>query len=877
VTAYGDGVSGPPSATGFRWPGLTAKFLAPHLPPHHVTRQRLDVLIAPPEARVSVVVGPPGAGKTVLVREWIAAHPEVRVAWIALEESDSSPLRFWTVVVHALRAVDERIGVEASGRLLEEEEVADDVLAGLLADVEQWAETPVVVVLEDYHVLRNDRVHEQVAWLLEHRPATLRVVITSRADPLLPLGRWRVRGELAEVRAADLRFDEAETESLLAGFAGVDLDASERRALQERTEGWAAGLQLAALALQRAEDASGFVARFDGTERTVSEFLFQEVLQRQPEDVRLFLLRTSLLDSLTGPLCDAVTGGSGGAAMLQRLEAAQLFVVRLDPPGEWFRYHRLFSDRLRSELRSTDPDAMRSVHERAAAWCEANDLPGTAVQHARATADVDLVLPIIARNAGALWARGFNDLIVESLASIPASVVEADAVRALDYAYSLGLAGWVKEALAWVDRIEDRISVDDPLRYFISAARAIAAGSRGAASEFSDRYEPISRDLGATVPYPDAIAFARLFCQRMHTLTEQPDIERAAYLDTVSTVSTAAVVRNGAPEGALAEGLAVEGRLREAATEAERSLAVWNHEAVTLVPAVCDALRASARVRIEAGDLAEAERLVESGLPVAEAQDSVYQVVMCAGVLAEIARARGGAQVAMDRVVASSRRLRGVEPGPELRGCLAEVAVRAALDVGDVGAAARFGKEVRFAPSAATVGTRLALARGDHDAARDLLDSYEPPTLRRAVERELLAARLALGGADEQRALRHVAGAVELSGGEPLGWTFAQERDLRALYADPSLAGRVPPFALTPSPAPPTASRHVAELVEQLSERELRVLHLLPTHLSNQEIAGELYVSLNTVKTHLKSVYRKLGVSSRSGAVAAGRAVGLLP
>jgi LuxR family transcriptional regulator, maltose regulon positive regulatory protein len=872
-------VSRSSSAAGARWPGLKAKFLAPQLPAHHVARPRLDALVAPPDARVTVVVAPPGAGKTVLVREWTSAHPEVRLAWVSLEESDSSPVRFWTVVLHALHAVDERIGVEARERLLEDDEVTDDLLMGVVADLEEWAEAPVLLVLEDYHVLRDSRVDGQMTWLLNHRPAALRVVITSRADPALPLSRWRVRNELSEVRAADLRFEEREAGELLAGFAGLDLDAAECQALEERTEGWAAGLQLAALALQRAQDPHGFVARFDGTERTVSEFLFQEVLEHQPADVRDFLLRTSVLEALTAPLCDAVTGRSDGMAMLQRLEAAQLFVIRLDQSGEWFRYHRLFADLLRSELRAAEPDAVRTVHARAAEWYEANDLPGAAVQHARATDDVELLLSIIARNAGVLWARGFTDLIREALASIPAPVIEADVARAVDYAYALGLSGWLNEGLAWIDRVEDRVPAGAPLRDFIGLTRALAAGMRGAASDFLDHYLPIRGDLGTTVPYPDPIAFARVFCQRVRTLTERPDVDRAAYLETVATVSTAAVVRNGAPEGALAEGLAVEGRLREAATEAERSLAVWHEEQVTLVPAVCDALRASARVHLEAGELADAERLVEAGLPVAEAQGNVYQVVMCAGLLAEVARARGDAQAAVDRVAASGRRIRGVEPGPELRGCIAEVAVRAALDSGDLEGASRFAADVVFEPSAAAVGTRLALARNDAAGAREVLDAHRPPTLRRLVERELLFARLALAGSDEAGALQHVARAVELGDGEPLGWTFAQERELLALYEHPSVAARVPPFAQVPRgvapetrPAPP----RIAELVEQLSERELRVLQLLPTHLSNQEIAGELYVSLNTVKTHLKSVYRKLGVSSRSEAVAVSRALGLL-
>jgi LuxR family transcriptional regulator, maltose regulon positive regulatory protein len=868
------------SAMGSRRPAVTAKFLAPQLPAHHVARPRLDALVAPPSARVTVVVAPPGAGKTVLVREWTGAHPEARLAWVSLEDSDSSPVRFWTVVLHALHAVDERIGLEARARLLEGDEVTEELLAGVVADVEEWAEAPVVLVLEDYHVLHDSRLHTQVAWLLDHRPAALRVVITSRADPNLPLGRWRVRNELAEIRVADLRFDEAEAEELFSGFAGLDLDVTERHALEERTEGWAAGLQLAALALQRAEDPNGFVARFDGTERTISEFLFQEVLEHQPADLRDFLLRTSLLESLTASLCDAVTGRSDGAAMLHRLEAAQLFVVRLDPSGEWFRYHRLFADLLRSELRSAEPEAVGLVHARAAAWYEANDAPGAAMQHARATGDVELLLPIIARNAGALWARGFTDLISDALAAIPTPAIEADVARSLDYAYALGLSGWLNEGLAWVDRVDARVPAGAPLRDFIDAARSLGAGMRGAASDFFAHYEAISSDLDPAVPYPDAVAFSRVFDQRMRTLTEQPDVGRAAYLATTRIVSTAPVVRNGAPEGALAEGLAVEGRLREAAKEADRSLAVWHEESVTLVPAVCDALRASARVHLEAGEVAEAERLVERGLPVAEAQANVYQVVMCAGLLAEVARARGDATAAIDRVTASGRRLRGVEPGPELRACITEIAVRAALDVGDVDGAGRFASDVVFAPASAAVGVRLALARGDFAAARELLDSHAAPTLRRGVERELLSARLALMESDEDRALRHVSRALELADGEPLGWSFAQERELSTLYEDPSVRSRVPSFVAAPGGAPMADARPappvVAALVEQLSERELRVLELLPTHLANQEIAGELYVSLNTVKTHLKSVYRKLGVSSRSEAVATARTLGLL-
>src|SRR5664279_524654 len=359
-----------------------------------VTRPRLrERLCRGAESRLTLVSAPAGFGKTTLLAEWLGETPEGGrcVAWLSLDPADSEPASFWTYVVTALHNAVPGVGMSAleliSSSPLPTELVLTTVLNELAAAPED-----VWLVLDDFHLVDSHDVRDGVAFLLEHLPPHVHVVISTRADPDLPLPRWRVRGELVEIRAADLRFTADEAATYLNEAVGLDLSVEHVSALEERTEGWIAALQLAALSIQGRDDVGGFIARFAGNDRYLVDYLVDEVLAHQPHPVRGFLLHTAVLDRLTGPLCDAVTGREDGSQMLGALERANLFLVPLDDRREWYRYHHLFADVLRAHLLAGRPDLVALLHRRASLWYERHNLTEEAVRHALAARDFDLSL-----------------------------------------------------------------------------------------------------------------------------------------------------------------------------------------------------------------------------------------------------------------------------------------------------------------------------------------------------------------------------------------------------------------------------------------------------------------------------------------------------
>src|SRR5690349_9743792 len=363
---------------------LATKLHVPRPQPGFVRRRRLLQALGEGLARGRVLVcAPAGFGKTALLADW--ARGGRLVAWLSLDSGDSDPARFWRYAVAALDRVRPGLAGRVGPPLPHSFEGLVTALINDLAT--DPGPDEVLLVLDDYHLVDSGPVHESVAFVLENLPPGLRVVVSGRADPPLPLARQRGRGQLAELRAADLRFTDQEAADLLGETAGPGLPEAAVAALVDRTEGWAAGLQLAALSLRGQPDPAGFVAAFTGSHRFVLDYLTDEVLERQDEQVRGFLLETSVLDRLSGELCDAVTGRTGSQAMLERVERAGLFLVPLDEGRGWWRYHHLFADLLRTRLQRDQPGRVRELHPAAAAWSAEHDLADEAVQHALAAGD----------------------------------------------------------------------------------------------------------------------------------------------------------------------------------------------------------------------------------------------------------------------------------------------------------------------------------------------------------------------------------------------------------------------------------------------------------------------------------------------------------
>src|SRR3954452_15527041 len=407
--------------------------------------------------RLVLVAAPAGFGKTTLVTQWLAAAGPARrrVAWLALDPGDSDLRLFLTHLVAAIQTALPEAAVEALS-LLEAGGTTptDAVLVSLVNDVDALA-GPMVVALDDYHVIENAALHEAVTFLLDNLPPQVTLAMTTRADPPLPLSRLRARGELVEVRAADLRFTAEEAQAFLNEVMQLELDPVLVAALEARTEGWAAGLQLAALSARaHAGDVAGFVEAFSGSHRFVLDYLVEEVLERQPDEVRAFLLDTSVLDQLAGGLCDALTGRSDGQPMLETLERENVFVVALDDERRWYRYHQLFADAMRARLTARHPDRVADLHAAASRWLAENGLLSDAVRHAIGSGDHEHTADLIELTVADLRRRRQDRTVRDWLPARPDDVARRRPLLALHLGWSRLSEGDFDGVEAWLDAAE---------------------------------------------------------------------------------------------------------------------------------------------------------------------------------------------------------------------------------------------------------------------------------------------------------------------------------------------------------------------------------------------------------------------------------------
>ena len=475
---------------------VTTKLRAPRPRPNLVARPRLsEALAAGGGCRLTLVSAPAGFGKTTLLGEWsedLVADGS-SVAWLSLDGSDNHPARFFSYLLGALREVEDGIGESILAALDAPQSPPVDVVMGAL--VNDLADLPqeVVIVLDDYHVVDSRPVHEAVSFLLEHMPENVHLMIAGRSDPPLPLPRLRARDHVTEIGAADLRFTPEEATAFLNDAMELALSAGDVAALEEVTEGWIAALQLAALSMRGRGDVSGFVESFSGSNRHVLDFLAEEVLERQPEEVRGFLLETSVLERMTAPLCDAVTGRPDGQEMLERLERENLFVVALDDERRWYRYHHLFAEFLRSRLNVENPGLADELHLRASRWYEDGGLLVEAIGHALlgsgADPDYEQAARLIERGTEGAWSRGEGPTVLGWLEALPTEAKRRRPRLYTEHALSLAVTGRPDDVEPFLEEAEQAASEaatgEDRgfLLGFASAIRSWCARLRGNAPE----------------------------------------------------------------------------------------------------------------------------------------------------------------------------------------------------------------------------------------------------------------------------------------------------------------------------------------------------------------------------------------------------------
>lgn len=843
------------------------------LPAHVVRRPRLVGKLADARAPLVVVTGAAGSGKTVAVRDWLSTA-EVPIAWLPLDDRHVDPEYFLESLLLALEEVAPGVH-EATWRDDPGDRAADRAIDRA---VEHLATTPrAAVVLDDLHVVDRSPTAGLLARLVDVIDQTnLTLVICSRSDPPLQLHRFRLAGDLVELRESDLRFDASEAAEFFKRFPQVELDDRHVERLAERTEGWAAGLQFAALSLAGREDADAFVERFAGSDRHVADFLLDEVLDRQPDHMRNFLLTTSVLERLCADLCEQVTGRSDAAVLLRRVEAEHLFLVPLDGEREWYRYHHLFGQLLRRELRLTRPDVERRGHERAAAWFADHDHPGQAIGHLLDAGLFDRAFELLTDNLHEYLGAGLHETVRGWVRRFPVAFVDSTPGHQLLLSLAFARSGDVEAGRRVIERARAATaSTDASLQYdLVDAVMASALGDPETAVALGlkawDRRGEV--DLSAAPP-DEAIAARDLWDYLPVALTRA----YALLDDRAGARRWAAVLRRQGPVlpsdlvstlGAEAWAEARSGRLRSAAELAEQALVVGTEYGRGARRSMFNARLALALVHRERDQVDAAREMLAPHVDAALREGYVAIATLGEIELARLDCIRGAGDEAVARLL-RVRRDRAARGTPAfLATALDQAECRVRLHQDDVDRAADLLEEMEPGPERDLLQARAALTAGRPEAVEPLLDHVRAVAddRRRQFEAVALSAHARVEAGDlaaARRLLSEVAGQAQREGAVR---TFLDEGfDITDVVA-----------SSTPAGAAATRAAGRRDLIEPLSEREMSVLRYLPSRLSNREIGDELYVSLNTVKSHLKTIYRKLDVERRDDAVRRARQLGIL-
>ena len=937
-------------------PILATKLYIPSPRPNRVPRPRLTARLSVgphPIAAVTLISAPAGFGKTTLVSEWVndlrvmiddlrldgAKESQIvnpkskivnRVAWLSLDEGDNDLARFLAYLVAALQTVAPHVGVGAldllqssSPQSLPVEAILTDLLNALAA-----LETGqgFILVLDDYHVITTPAIDTALTFLIEHMPPPMHLVIITREDPSLPLARLRVRGQLTELRAADLRFTAAEAAEFLNRVMGLNLSAADIAALEERTEGWIAGLQLAALSMQNHQDVHGFIKAFTGDNRYIVDYLVEEVLQRQPEPVRRFLLQTAILDRLNGPLCEAVTGRPGGRAQLEALERSNFFVVPLDDKRHWYRYHHLFADVLKVHLLADPPEPISTLHRRASVWYEHNGSPAKAIHHAFAAEDFERAADLVEQAVPAMRLSRQEATLLAWLRALPDALFRDRPVLSVHYAGALllngaleGVEARLREAERWLNPAADmpepaaahRIVVVDEAEFrrlpgVIAVYRAAVALARGNVTDtvkYAQRAldllpEPDHLTRGAAAGFLGLAAWTGGDLETAHRMYAEAmaRLQQAGHIaDAIGCAIALADIRRG------------QGRLREAMQTYQQALqlAMPPGAATPAVRGMADMHVGLSELHREVNDLNTAiqhlQKSKEPGEHIGLPQNRYrWRVAM-----ARIRAAQGDPVGALD-LLDEAERLYVSDFFPEVRP-IAALKARVWIAQGRLGEALGWVR----AQGLSADDDLSYLREFEHiTLARVLLARYQRDRADSAMleavgllERLLHAAEAGArtGSVIEILVLQALAYAMQgnipaalaslqraLTLAEPEGYIriFVDEGPTMAHLLREAATGRIMPTytakllesfndeppdseAASPLPSP-------QPLIEPLSQRELEILRLFNTELSGPEIARELVIALSTVRTHTKGIYSKLNVTSRRAAVKRAEELGLI-
>jgi LuxR family transcriptional regulator, maltose regulon positive regulatory protein len=918
---------------------LSIKLNIPPARAQLVSRPRLfERLEAGLRGKLTLIAAPAGFGKTTLLSAWrtTEAGSAIPFAWVSLDSRDNDPLLFWRYVLTAIDGVAPSAAAPALALLHSPQAPpSETVLTVLLNEIATSATIPdrFVLVLDDYHVIDAPAVGQALAFLLEHLPPQMRVVITTREDPRLPLARFRARDELTELRAIDLRFTAAEAAEFLNSAMGLSLSPDDLAALEDRTEGWIAGLQLAALALRGRDDRAGFIRTFTGSSRFIIDYLAEEVLERQPDEVRAFLLRTSILERMCAPLCDEVLYGNrngdselvalpGAEAprlrrhstapgssqeMLERLERSNLFIVPLDNERRWYRYHHLFADLLKQRLQQRPPEgaadgreSVAELHSRASQWYEDNGLEIEAFHHAAAAKNVERAARLLEGEAVPLHFRGRGAAELNWLASMPPAVLDAKPTLWWRYASLLLVRGQttgVEEKLQAAESALQGIEPDDKTPHLvgqIAAARAVLALYRyeveatlAQSLRALELLSPNNLALLATAKWTLGSAYQR---QGDRAAAHRAFTESLSLSQTSSHIFTAIMASIG-----LAELQIAENQLHLAAETYRHAILLAGTAPQAVVR---EAHLGLARISYQWNDLETAQEHGGQALRLAQQMDSADTVAACGVFFAHLKLARGDARGAFALLEEAEQYARG----HHFAHCLPDVMAARALTLlrqGNLEAAAQLAQ----ANGHLIIQARVHLARGDAATALATLEPVRHEAEVKGWEDERLGVMvveaLALNAQGQtDTAVQRLGAALALA--QPGGFirVFVDEGTAMArLLCEAATRGVMANYtgrllevfeaekpekperedrSHLPAGAAPTPGAPGRRRIEPLSRRELEVLQLMAQGLSNQDVSQRLFLALSTVKGHNRVIFGKLQVQRRTEAVARARELGLL-
>ena len=872
---------------------LSTKLYVPRPQSKVVFRPRLiERLSEGLQRRLTLISAPAGFGKTTLLGEWVAGC-ERPAAWLSLDEGDNDPTRFLSYLVAALQTIAPNIGEGVLGVLQSPQPPPiESILTALLNEIDT-VQDDLALVLDDYHVIDAKLVDDALTFLLDHLPPRMHLIIATREDPNLPLARLRARGQLGDLRAADLRFTPSEAAEFLEGVMGLSLSAEDIAALEDRTEGWIAGLQLAALSMRGHEDASGFIESFSGSHRFVLDYLVEEVLGQQSESVQTFLLRTSVLDRLCGPLCGAVLldSSASGQQTLEYIERANLFLVPLDDERRWYRYHHLFAELLRQRLHqgaASSTGDVDDLHRRASQWYQENGLEIDAFQHAAAANDVERAERLIEGAGVPLYLRGTVSPVLKWLESLPKSVLDARPSLWMMYASVLLLVDHttVEQRLQAAEAALQDPEPDDRTRDLVGRI----ASMRATLAVIQHDAETIIAQSRRALEYlhPDNLPVRTATTWTLghaHQLQGDRAAARQAYDEVISTgkssgdsVYTIAATIN---LGQLQE---ADNRLSMAAESYRRVLQLAGDPPQ---PIACEACLGLARITYQWNDLDAAEQHGQQFVQLTRQMGSVDSFASYDVFLARLKLARGdvaGAAAILAKAEEFVRQHNFLFRIPDV----AAAQVLALLRQGDLAAAARLAEAHELPMGRA----RVHLAQGDASAALAALGPRRRQAEAKGWEDERLEAMVLQAVAlqahgEEDEAAQLLGDALALA--EPGGFVriFVDEGlPVAQLLSEAAARGIMPDYSARllaafeakeqksedKSYLPPAQS-----LTEPLSQRELEVLRLIAQGLSNRQIGERLFLAVDTVKGHNRRIFNKLSVQRRTEAVAKARSLDILP